>query len=195
MASDAHPVAGVLLAGGLSRRMGGGDKNLRLLGGRPVLAHVIERVRPQVAALALNANGDPKRFADYGLPVVADTVEGFAGPLAGVLAGLDWAGEAAPRCAWLLSAPTDAPFLPIRSIAIVPIVISPCGLSPSFSARVERHFDARNERVTAAIVAVTACAWPRSPVCTRPRLPRDANENFVKESWRAQWLSRRRHFR
>ena len=112
MASDAHAVAGVLLAGGLSRRMGGGDKNLRLLGGRPVLAHVIERVRPQVAALALNANGDPKRFADYGLPVVADTVEGFAGPLAGVLAGLDWAGEAAPRCAWLLSAPTDAPFLP-----------------------------------------------------------------------------------
>jgi molybdopterin-guanine dinucleotide biosynthesis protein A len=105
-------VAGVLLAGGLSRRMGGGDKNLKPLGGRPVLAHVIERVRPQVATLALNANGDPARFAEYGLPVVADTIAGFAGPLAGVLAGLDWAAEAAPGCGWLLSAPTDAPFLP-----------------------------------------------------------------------------------
>jgi molybdopterin-guanine dinucleotide biosynthesis protein A len=112
MASDAARVAGVLLAGGLSRRMGGGDKTLKPLSGRPVLAHVIDRVRPQVAALALNANGDPARFAEYGLPVVADTVEGFAGPLAGVLAGLDWAARAAPECRWLLSAPTDAPFLP-----------------------------------------------------------------------------------
>jgi molybdopterin-guanine dinucleotide biosynthesis protein A len=112
MASDAPPVAGVLLAGGLSRRMGGGDKNLKPLAGRPVLAHVIERVRPQVAALALNANGDPSRFAAYGLPVVPDSIEGFAGPLAGVLAGLDWAAKAAPECRWLLSAPTDAPFLP-----------------------------------------------------------------------------------
>jgi molybdopterin-guanine dinucleotide biosynthesis protein A len=112
MANEAPRVAAVLLAGGLSRRMGGGDKNLRLLGGRPVLAHVIERVRPQVVALALNANGDPTRFAVYGLPVVPDSVEGFAGPLAGVLAGLDWATDAAPDCRWLLSAPTDAPFLP-----------------------------------------------------------------------------------
>jgi molybdenum cofactor guanylyltransferase len=110
--NDAGPVAGVLLAGGLSRRMGGGDKTLKLLAGRPVLAHVIERVRPQVAALAINANGDPARFAGYGLPVVADTVEDFAGPLAGVLAGLDWAREAVAGCPWLLSAPTDAPFLP-----------------------------------------------------------------------------------
>lgn len=105
-------VAGVLLAGGLSRRMGGGDKNLRLLGGRPILAHVIDRIRPQVAALALNANGDAARFAAYGLPVVADSIPGFAGPLAGVLAGLDWAAEAASTCRWLLSTPTDAPFLP-----------------------------------------------------------------------------------
>ena len=112
MASEARDVACVLLAGGLSRRMGGGDKNLRLLAGRPVLAHVIERVRPQVTALALNANGDPARFANYGLPVVPDSIEGFAGPLAGVLAGLDWAADALPECGWLLSAPTDAPFLP-----------------------------------------------------------------------------------
>jgi molybdopterin-guanine dinucleotide biosynthesis protein A len=105
-------VAAVLLAGGLSRRMGGGDKSLRLLGGRPVLARVIDRIRPQVSALALNANGDPARFSEFGLPVIADPIAGFAGPLAGVLAGLDWAADTIARCAWLLSAPTDAPFLP-----------------------------------------------------------------------------------
>ena len=112
MAPERDAIAGVLLAGGLSRRMGGGDKTLRLLGGRPVIAHVIERIRPQVAALCINANGDPARFSQYRLPVVADTIEGFAGPLAGVLAGMDWAAEEAPACRWLLSAPTDAPFLP-----------------------------------------------------------------------------------
>lgn len=105
-------VAGVLLAGGLSRRMGGGDKCLRLLGGKPILAHVIERARPQVAALVLNANGDPARFAAFGLPVAADVVEGYAGPLAGVLTGLDWAAENAPNCRWLASFASDAPFLP-----------------------------------------------------------------------------------
>ncbi|HXV23589.1 MAG TPA: molybdenum cofactor guanylyltransferase MobA [Alphaproteobacteria bacterium] len=112
MADEGVPVAGVLLAGGLSRRMGGGDKSLHLLGGRIILAHVIDRIRPQVMRLALNANGDPSRFAVFGLPVVGDSIGGFAGPLAGVLAGLDWATEAAPECRWLLSAPTDAPFLP-----------------------------------------------------------------------------------
>ena len=80
-------VVAVLLAGGLSRRMGGGDKSLRLLGDRPILAHVVERTRPQVAAMVLNANGDPTRFARFGLPVAGDVVEGFAGPLAGVLTG------------------------------------------------------------------------------------------------------------
>lgn len=119
MANDGagRDVAGVLLAGGLSRRMGGGDKTLRPLGGRSILAHVIDRIRPQVAALALNANGDPARFAEYDLLVIADSIEGFAGPLAGVLAGLDWAAEAAPDCRWLLSAPTDAPFLPRDLVA------------------------------------------------------------------------------
>ncbi len=106
-------VLGLLLAGGLSRRMGGGDKCLRPLAGRPVLAHVIERVRPQVARLILNANGDPARFAGFGLAVVADGVEGYAGPLAGVLAGLDWAAVNAPGIDYVLSAPTDAPFLPL----------------------------------------------------------------------------------
>jgi len=106
------PVCGVLLAGGLARRMGGGDKALRPLGGRPLLAHVRDRAAPQVDSLVLNANGDPGRFAAYGLPVVADGVAGFPGPLAGVLAGLDWAAEALPECRWVASFACDAPFLP-----------------------------------------------------------------------------------
>ena len=103
---------GLLLAGGLARRMGGGDKCLRLLAGRPILAHIVDRLAPQTGRLVLNANGDPARFAEFGLPVVADSVEGFAGPLAGILAGLEWARAQAPDCDLLLSAPTDAPFLP-----------------------------------------------------------------------------------
>ncbi len=109
-------VVGVLLAGGLSRRMGGGDKTLRLLGGRPLLQHVIDRMRPQVEALVLNANGDPARFAEFGLPVVADSVPDFAGPLAGVLAGLDWAAAHRPDCAHVASVATDAPFLPMNLV-------------------------------------------------------------------------------
>ena len=89
-------VVGLLLAGGLSRRMGGGDKTLRLLAGRPILDHILDRVRPQVGALVLNANGDPARFAAYGLPVVPDVLPDYAGPLAGVLTGLDWAAEHVP---------------------------------------------------------------------------------------------------
>ena len=111
------PVVGVLLAGGLSRRMGGGDKTLRLLGGRPLLQHVIDRMRPQVTTLILNANGDPARFAPFGLAVVADSVPDFAGPLAGILAGLDWAAEHRPDCAYVVSVATDAPFLPTDLVA------------------------------------------------------------------------------
>jgi len=110
-------IVGLLLAGGLSRRMGGGDKALRLLGGKTLLDHVIDRMRPQVAALVLNANGDPSRFARFGLPVVPDSVEGFAGPLAGILAGLDWAAANRPDCAHIVSVATDAPFLPVDLVA------------------------------------------------------------------------------
>ena len=110
-------VVGLLLAGGQSRRMGGGDKALRLLGGIPLLERVIERLRPQVDALVLNANGDPTRFANFALPVAADTVPGFVGPLAGVLAGLDWAVSHRPDCPYVVSAATDAPFLPIDLVA------------------------------------------------------------------------------
>jgi len=105
-------VAGLLLAGGLSRRMGGGDKCLQPLAGRPMLAHVIDRLAPQLARLAINANGDARRFAEFDLPVAPDVVEGFAGPLAGVLTGLDWAARAAPECVWVLTVATDTPFLP-----------------------------------------------------------------------------------
>jgi molybdopterin-guanine dinucleotide biosynthesis protein A len=113
----AAEVAGVILAGGLSRRMGGGDKCLRALGGKPILAHIIERIRPQVGALVLNANGDPARFASFGLPVAGDVVEGFAGPLAGVLTGMEWAARHAPACRFLASFASDAPFVPRDLVA------------------------------------------------------------------------------
>jgi molybdenum cofactor guanylyltransferase len=106
-------IVGVILAGGKSRRMGGGDKALRLLAGRPLIAHVIDRVRPQVRELAINANADPTRFAGLGLPVIPDLTANWPGPLAGVLAGLAWARREAPLARWLLTAPTDTPFLPL----------------------------------------------------------------------------------
>ncbi len=110
-------VLAVLLAGGQARRMGGGDKCLRALAGRPLLAHVIERVRPQVGGLLLNAHGDPDRFAAFDLPVAADVVEGFAGPLAGVLTGMTWALAERPTCRWIVSVATDTPFLPTDLVA------------------------------------------------------------------------------
>jgi molybdenum cofactor guanylyltransferase len=110
-------IVGLLLAGGQSRRMGGGDKALRILGGIPLLDRVIERLRPQVDAIVLNANGDPTRFTRYALPIVADSVSGFAGPLAGVLAGLDWAASQRPDCPYIASVATDAPFLPSDLVA------------------------------------------------------------------------------
>lgn len=116
-ATGAEPVAGVLLAGGLARRMGGGDKPLRELGGKPILDHVVARVRPQVDALAINANGDPERFAAYGLAVVGDVIGGHAGPLAGILTGLAWARENVGRARWLASFATDSPFLPTDLVA------------------------------------------------------------------------------
>jgi len=102
---------GVILAGGLSRRMGGGDKSLLLLDNNTILQHVIDRLTPQVSAVALNVNGDPARFADYGLPVIADSIDGFAGPLAGVLAGLDWAAKQGAD--QIVTAAADTPFFPL----------------------------------------------------------------------------------
>ena len=108
---------GVLLAGGLSRRMGGGDKGLLALGGQTMLAHVIGRLAPQVDRMVINANGDPARFAAYRLPVAPDTVEGFVGPLAGVLAGLRWTKPHAPATTHLATVPTDAPSRPLDPAA------------------------------------------------------------------------------
>ena len=110
-------VAGVILAGGRARRMGGGDKCLHRLGGKTLLEHVIDRARPQVSRLVLNANGDPGRFAQFGLPVAADAIGGFAGPLAGVLTGLEWARVHAPHCPWVASFATDTPFFPEDLVA------------------------------------------------------------------------------
>jgi molybdenum cofactor guanylyltransferase len=108
---------GVLLAGGLARRMGGGDKPMRRIGGRTILERVITRLRPQCDGLILNANGDPARFASFGLPVIPDSVADFPGPLAGILAGLDWAAANRPDAKWVLSAAADCPFLPRDLVA------------------------------------------------------------------------------
>lgn len=107
-----RPVTGVILAGGLSRRMGGGDKPLRRIGDRTILDRVVDCLAPQVSALVINANGDPTRFSRWRLPVIADNVEGFAGPLAGVLAALDWSAQHRPEISHVLSVAADCPFLP-----------------------------------------------------------------------------------
>ncbi|HIJ61090.1 MAG TPA: molybdenum cofactor guanylyltransferase MobA [Rhodospirillaceae bacterium] len=107
-----NKVAGILLAGGLSRRMGGGDKSLLTVGGRSLMERVIERAAPQVDCLILNANGDLGRFAGFGLPVMADAVGGYAGPLAGILTGLEWLRDNRPDIPWLVSFATDTPLVP-----------------------------------------------------------------------------------
>ena len=122
-------VVAVVLAGGLARRMGGGDKPLRELAGRPMLDHVLDVLRGQVTALALNANGDPARFAHYGLPVLPDPLPDHPGPLAGILAGLDWA--AGQGAAWLVSAPGDCPFLPRDYVARLRAAAAPLACAQS----------------------------------------------------------------
>lgn len=103
---------GLILAGGLARRMGGGDKGLIAVGGETILDRALSRMKPQCARMIINANGDPSRFAFTGLPVVADDIPDFAGPLAGILAGLDWAAANQPDADYVVSAPGDCPFLP-----------------------------------------------------------------------------------
>jgi molybdopterin-guanine dinucleotide biosynthesis protein A len=108
---------GLVLAGGLARRMGGGDKPMTRIGGKTILSRVLERMEPQCARLILNANGDPARFAGTGLPVIPDDVPDFAGPLAGILAGLDWVAAHAPDISTVVSVPGDCPFLPRDLVA------------------------------------------------------------------------------
>lgn len=112
MVMDRASIAAVVLAGGKSRRMGGGDKGLLMLADAPMLGHVLTRLRPQVARLAINANGAPDRFLAFGLPVITDIIEGFAGPLAGVHAGLHWASQLVPPARWIATVSSDVPFLP-----------------------------------------------------------------------------------
>lgn len=113
MTGREYPVSGVLLAGGLGRRMGGGDKPLRILGGQVILDLVLERASAQVVELVLNINGDKERFSHYGLPMAADVIEGYAGPLAGILTGMEWSKTHVPDAEWMASFATDAPFFPL----------------------------------------------------------------------------------
>src|SRR5690606_39611583 len=108
---------GLVLAGGLARRMGGGDKALIEIGGRTILDRVLETIAPQCGGIILNANGDPSRFAQFGLPIVPDDIPDFAGPLAGILAGLDWTAANAPDLEWAVSVPGDCPFVPRDLVA------------------------------------------------------------------------------
>lgn len=120
-------IAGVILAGGQATRMGGGDKGLRVVGGRPLLVHVLDRLQPQVDTIVLNANGDPARFAEWGLPVVADSLPDWPGPLAGVLAGMDWA--AAQGADAVVSVAADTPFFPRDLVAQLQAAAGPSGLA------------------------------------------------------------------
>ncbi|HWT09680.1 MAG TPA: molybdenum cofactor guanylyltransferase MobA [Roseomonas sp.] len=175
---------GVVLAGGLARRMGGGDKPLRLLGGRPMLDHALSRLAPQVAAVILNANGDPARFAAHGLPVVADGLPDHPGPLAGILAALDWAAAQRPDLPWLVSVPGDSPFIPAdlvarlhgaRAAAGVPLACArsdgqthpPVGLWPVALRDDLRAALTGGERKIDRWTARHGCAhadWPATPV-------------------------------
>jgi molybdopterin-guanine dinucleotide biosynthesis protein A len=112
MTTDVPPTFGLILAGGLARRMGGGDKAKIEIGGVTILDRVLATLSGQCAGLAINANGDPERFADTGLPVIPDNVPDHPGPLAGILAGLDWLAEQNTGVEWMLSVPGDCPFLP-----------------------------------------------------------------------------------
>ncbi|UVF22184.1 molybdenum cofactor guanylyltransferase MobA (plasmid) [Microvirga terrae] len=118
---------GVVLAGGLSRRMGGGDKPLRMLRDRTLLEHIIGHLKPQCAELILNANGDPARFMTAGLVVVPDNIPDFVGPLAGILAALDWTALYRPSIEWVVSVAADSPFLPGDFVAQLHSARRRCG--------------------------------------------------------------------
>jgi len=132
-------VTGVLLAGGRSSRMGGREKALLDLGGRPMLKHVVDRFGPQVARTVINANGDPERFAGFGLPVVPDSIEGQPGPLAGLLAGIGWARRETPTALFIATAPADCPFLPRDLVARLKSALleadSPCAIAATGGQR------------------------------------------------------------
>src|SRR5215208_7624984 len=117
MTTETRPPLGLVLAGGLARRMGGGDKARIRIGGATILERVLARLKPQCSRTIINANDDPARFADTSLPVVQDSIPGFVGPLAGILAGLDWAAAHTPDISDIVSVPGDCPFLPADLVA------------------------------------------------------------------------------
>jgi molybdopterin-guanine dinucleotide biosynthesis protein A len=133
-------VTGVLLAGGRSSRMGGREKALLDIGGKPMLLHVLARLRPQVGRIVINANGDPARFSGHCLPVIADRIEGYAGPLAGLHAGMEWARAETPDAKFIASVPIDCPFLPLDLVARLKAALTakdaPCAIAASEG---ERH--------------------------------------------------------
>ena len=176
---------GLVLAGGLARRMGGGDKPRTKIGGTTILGRVLDRLAPQCSRLILNANGDPARFADTGLPVIADDVPGFAGPLAGILAGLDWAAAQVPGVTDVATVPGDCPFLPrdlvarlswARAAAGVPLACARSGqwrhpvvgLWPVALRADLRHAlvqeDLRKIELWTARHGVAIADWPAEPV-------------------------------
>jgi molybdenum cofactor guanylyltransferase len=176
---------GLVLAGGLARRMGGGDKGLIRIGGATILERALARLGPQCDGVVINANGDPARLARFALPVVADDIEGFAGPLAGILAGLDWLAANAPGIEWLASVPGDCPFLPrdlvrrlhaARAAAGVPLACATSGewrhpvvgLWPvDLRADLRRAVTAEGLRkieVWTARHGVALAEWPAEPV-------------------------------
>jgi molybdopterin-guanine dinucleotide biosynthesis protein A len=182
---EAFGAPGVVLAGGLARRMGGGDKTLREIGGNSILARVIARLEPQCESLALSANGDPLRFASFGLPVIADGVSHHPGPLAGILAGLDWAAANRPDAQWILSAPGDCPFLPRDLVARLRQAVSAQGAELAVAASQGRSHPviglwkvALRDALREALVVdglrkvqgwtgryrVATVAWPANPV-------------------------------
>ena len=182
---EAFGVPGVVLAGGLAQRMGGGDKPLRELGGHTILTRVIARLEPQCECLLLSANGDPLRFASFGLPVVADEVSHHPGPLAGILAGLDWAAAHRPNAQWILSAPGDCPFLPRDLVARLRQAVSAQGAELAVAASQGRSHPvvglwkvALRDALREALVAeglrkvqgwtgrhrVATVAWPAEPL-------------------------------
>lgn len=139
MSPEADSIIGCILAGGQSRRMGGGDKTLLKLQDKSMLALVKDRLQLQVPELILNANGDPGRFAAIGLPVIEDSIKGFAGPLAGVVAGLQWARQHRPACTHVVTAAADTPFFPKdlveRFLSIKPLASNTIAMATSMGHR------------------------------------------------------------
>jgi len=161
-------ILGVILAGGQSRRFGGGDKGFADLDGRPVLSHVIERFRPQIGRLILNANGDLSRFASFGLEVVADREIPGQGPLSGILTALEWAKRHAPDCTAVATVSTDVPFL-----------------APNLIQRLEAE---RGDRVAIAVSAgrrhPTIAIWPLTSREAVADLFRSGNDPLTIIRWK-----------